>query len=67
MRRRPEEHLKSVWLAKVTGRRSRGRQKLRLRDAISRDMKEVGAKENEWEDRTKWRKRCRAADLAGAG
>ena len=29
MRRRPEEHLKSVWLAKVTGRRSGGRQKQR--------------------------------------
>ena len=67
MRREQDNILKRVWLAPVEGRRSRGRQRIRLRDAVERDMRAVGVRDNEWEDRANWRRKCRAADPAGAG
>ena len=64
MRREPDHILKAVWNTTVEGR-SRGRQRIRLKDVVDRDMREVGARANKWENRANWRKRCRAADPTG--
>ena len=67
MRREQDNILRKVWFAPVEGRRSRGRQKIRLRDAVARDMRAVGVRDDEWENRANWRRQCRAADPTGVG
>ena len=65
MRREPDHMLKAVWNTTVERRRSRGRQRIRPKDVVDRDMREVGARANEWLNRARWKKRCRAADPTG--
>ena len=67
MRREQDNILRKVWFAPVEGRRSRGRQKIRLRDAVARDMRAVGVRDDGWENRANWRRQCRAADPTGVG
>ena len=62
MRREPECGVRKAYETPVKGKRNRGRQKLRWRDAIQRDMKQNRIDEGTWKDRNKWRKVCRAAD-----
>lgn len=61
--RKPEgEAVKRVWRQPVVGRRSRGRQRLRWRDRVERDMMEVGLREEDAEERQTWRRLIKAAD-----
>ena len=62
MRREEENSLKKTLMAKVVGKRSRGRQRLRWRDKVGRDMRDIGAAEGAWNDRARWKRLCRAAD-----
>ena len=64
MRREPDHILKAVWNTTVEGR-SRGRQRIRLKDVVDRDMREVGAPAKKNGKRANWR--CRAADPTGVG
>ena len=52
----------SAWDESVTGKRSRGRQKLRWSDVLKKDMEVKGVREQDTRDRGKWKKRTRAAD-----
>ena len=67
MRRDQENILRRVWFTPVEGRRSRGRQRIRLKDVLERDMRAAGVRENDWYNRANWRRRCRAADPTGVG
>ena len=51
MRREPDHKLKAVWNTPVEGRRSSGRQRIRLKNVVDRDMREVRARANELENR----------------
>ena len=62
MRREPENGVRRAYETPVKGKRSRGRQKLRWRDVIARDMKQNKIEDGAWKDRNIWRKVCRAAD-----
>ena len=62
MRRNQEDPIKQAWQETVQGKRSRGRQKLRWRDVVREDMRQVGAKPEDCKERGKWRRLCRAAD-----
>ena len=53
---------RSAWDENVTGRRSKGRQKLRWRDVLKKDMGTKGVREQDAKDRGKRKKRARAAD-----
>ena len=57
--------MRKVWFAPVEGRRSRGRQKIRLRDAMARNMRVVEVEDDEWENRANWRRQCQSADPTG--
>ena len=61
-RREPENGVRRAYETPVKGKRSRGRQKLRWRDVIARDMKQNRIEHGAWKDRNNWRKVCRAAD-----
>ena len=63
-RREEEEPIRRAKDMPVIGRRSVGRQRIRWRDVIRRDMGEVGLEERDARDRKKWRKLTRAADPA---
>ena len=67
MGREPDHILEAVWNTPLEGRRSRRRQRIRLKNVVDIDMREVGARANEWENRANWRKRCRAGDPTGVG
>ena len=45
----------------LPGRRPRGRPKRRFMDVVKEDMKVVGVKEKEAEDRVRWRQMIRCA------
>ena len=62
MRREPENGVRRAYETPVKGKRSRGRQKLRWRDIIARDMKQSRIEDGAWMDRNNCRKVCRAAD-----
>ena len=62
MRRYEGSILKSVYQARVDRRRSRGRQRLRWKDKVERDIKEIGLRTGMWLDRGEWRWSCRVAD-----
>ena len=44
------------------GKRRRGRPKGRWKDRVEKDMREIGATEEELYDRTKWRNKIRCGD-----
>ena len=44
--------VKVAWRSQVEGRRSRGRQRIRWRDVIERDLRMLGLQEQDVEDRT---------------
>ncbi|KAF7657713.1 hypothetical protein LDENG_00023190 [Lucifuga dentata] len=46
----------------LPGRRLRGRPKMRFMDAVKEDMKLVGVREEEAEDRVRWRQMIRCGD-----
>ena len=54
--------VKTAWERPVEGRRSRGRQRIRWRDGIERDMRQLNLVEGDATDRRLWRQRIRAAD-----
>ena len=62
MRREEDNSLKKILMAKVVGKRSGGRQRLRWRDKVWRDMRDIGAAEGAWNDRARWKRLCRATD-----
>lgn len=47
--------VKSVWRQSVEGKRSKGRQRLRWRDRVERDMREAELREEDAEKRQTWR------------
>ena len=54
--------VKRAWTEQVVGRRSRGRQRIRWRDVVKRDMRERGLWKEDVFDRNYWRRDVRAAD-----
>ena len=46
----------------IPGKRKRGRPKRRYMDALVEDMKVAGVKENDAQDRIKWRQKIRCGD-----
>ena len=53
---------RGMMLADVTGRRSRGRQKMRWMDNVRHDLQELKLTEDDALDRDLWRSRIRVAD-----
>ena len=49
----------------IEGRRSRGRQKIRWRDVVERDMKALDIEHADVHNRTEWKRKTRAADPIG--
>ena len=62
IRRKEADPIKKAFAEKVTGKRSRGRQRIRWSDIVERDMKKIGAKIEDCQDRVKWKRLSRAAD-----
>ena len=62
MRREPENRARRANETTVKGKRSRGRQKLRWRDVIVRDMKQNRIEDGAWMGSNNWRKVCRVVD-----
>ena len=66
VRRRDDDSLiRKAFDLGIEGRRSRGRQKLRWRDVIERDMKAMDIEHTDVHNRQEWRRRTRAADPIG--
>ena len=63
-RREDDEPVKKAMLMPVTGRRSVGRQRVRWRDVLKRDMNELECREEDAMDRSRWKRITRAADPA---
>ena len=63
-RREDDEPVKKAMLMPVTGRRRVGRQRVRWRDVLKRDMNELGCREEDAMDRSRWKRITRAADPA---
>lgn len=63
-RREDYEPVKKAMMMQVTGRRSVGRQRIRWRDVVGRDMNNLGIQEEDAMDRNRWRRITRAADPA---
>ena len=57
-----EEPIKKAWNEPMRGKRSRGRQRLRWREVMERELKSVGLREEGAEDRGESRGRIRVAD-----
>jgi len=62
MRREKSVAIKKVWKEPIVGKRSQGRQRIRWDDVIRKDMKERRLTTKDTKDRTKWRRRIRAAN-----
>ena len=63
VKRREEDHpVREVMDMAVTGRRSVGRQRIRWRDVVRRDMEDLDLREDDAFDRVAWRRKTRAAD-----
>ncbi len=54
--------VKVAWRNEVEGRRTRGRQRMRWRDGVQRDMEQLDLEEQDAQDRSYWRQHIRAAD-----
>ncbi|KAK3506251.1 hypothetical protein QTP70_033602, partial [Hemibagrus guttatus] len=68
VQRRESEYIGRRMLdMKLPGRRQRGRPKRRYMDGINEDMKLVGARVEDAEDRDRWREMIRCAKLARTG
>ncbi len=67
VRRDEDNIIKRAMVMPVTGKRSRGRQKLRWYDTIKRDLTNIGSNQNDALDRITWRRKIRAADPAVCG
>ena len=63
-RRDDDEPVKKVMLMPVPGRRSVGRQRIRWKDVIKRDMSKLGIHEADARERRRWKRITRAADPA---
>ena len=63
--RRDHQHpVRRAYEEPVRGRRSAGRQRLRLKDVIRKDIEAKGLREEDAANRNKWRPITRAADPA---
>ena len=60
--RRIDSYIKTAYEMKVTWMRSRGRQKIRLSDCLSKDLKERKMKEEDTIDHTRWRRKIKMPD-----
>ena len=65
MRREEEDPVKAAWRHPTEGRRTVGRQRIRWRDIVERDLRLLNLREEEAQDRIYWRQRTRAADPPG--
>ena len=64
VRRDPHHPTRKAYEEAVRGRRSVGRQRLRWRDVVERDMEARGLREEDVANRRRWRRLTRAADPA---
>ena len=63
VQRRDSEYIgRRMLRLELPGRRPRGRPKRRFMDVVKEDMKVVGVKEKEAEDRVRWRQMIRCGD-----
>ena len=62
IRMEEDDPVKVAWRSQAEGRRSRGRQRVRWRDVIERDLRLLGLQKQDAEDRTYWRQHIRVAD-----
>ncbi|KAF7649010.1 hypothetical protein LDENG_00148580 [Lucifuga dentata] len=63
VQRRDSEHIgRRMLRLELPGRRPRGRPKRRFMDVVKEDMKLVGVREEEAEDRVRWRQMIRCGD-----
>ena len=62
MRREEEDPVKVAWRHPIEGRRTVGRQRIRWRDIVERDLRLLNLREEEAQDRIYWRQRTRATD-----
>ena len=65
VQRDEDDLIRNVKEMAVEGRRSRGRQRIRWRDVVERDMTRFGLEQEEAFDRNLWRRKTRAADPMG--
>ena len=61
-RREEDQPVREVMDMAVRGRRSAGRQRIRWRDVVRRDMEALNLRDDDALDRGEWRKKTRAAD-----
>ena len=62
MRRDHQHPVRRAYKEPVRGRRSAGRQRLRLKDVIRKDIEAKGLKREDATNRNRWRPLTRAAD-----
>ena len=62
MRREEEDPVKVAWRHPIEERRTVGRQRIRWRDIVERDLGVLNLREEEAQDRIYWRQRTRATD-----
>lgn len=62
LRREEDNPVKKAWREPIKGKRSRGRQRIRWRDGVERDMRELNLTEGDAQDRVLWRQRIQVAD-----
>ena len=62
--KRSNSYIRTVYEKPVEGKRSRGRQKMRWRDCVKKDLQEKGLKESDALDRKMWRRKINVADPA---
>ena len=55
MRREEEDPVKVAWRHPIEGRRTVGRQRIRWRDIVERDLRVLNLREEEAQDRIYWR------------
>ena len=59
MRREEEDPVKVAWRHPIEGRRTVGRQRIRWRDIVERNLRVLNLREEEAQDRSYWRRRQR--------
>ena len=62
LRKSEDEVVRQAWEVPVKGERSRGRQPRRWSDGLRKRLEELDLKEEDAQDRKKWRSRIQAAD-----